>query len=324
MKLPRLTKAAPRSCGALAADSLSGASPLRATRGEGAAHTIGDEDVAATEGAIHFRTIAMKQIFFLGILALALLTRSVHAADFPVQGFGSSGNPGDRVFVELTYNYGTSFAVIAEDLQFEWQFANMTFVPAASTIDVSGTPQDLVQYATALGTFAQAHQGAVLVNPNAPGSTPDLKGYALSFYTADGTPHVRTGLVRLRLAFDILFAAPQGTNRVSFTPGNVLVDEFENEFRYPTALQNLSVVVPAVGIEFAGAPGLSGGQFRIDFRVTNFRPGLGFLLQRKSDLRDPWTTDSGAILSVVVPDTVFRYVTPTSNAPRGFYRVVMQ
>lgn len=258
-------------------------------------------------------------------LALALLAPRVQAADFPVQGFSASGNPGDRVFVELTYNYGTRFAVIAEDLQFEWQFVNMTFVPGASTIDVSGTPQDLLQYATTLGTFAQAHQGAVLTNLNAPGSTPDFKGYTLSFYTADGTPHVRNGIVRLRLAFDILFAAPQGTTKVSFTSGNVLVDEFENEFLYPVALQNLSVRVPAVKIEFASKPILVGNQFQVDFRVTNFVAGMTFLLQKKSDLRDPsWVTDASASVSVVTPNSVFRFTTPTSNAPKSFYRVGLQ
>lgn len=267
----------------------------------------------------------MKTMMFLRwMFASVLLASSIHAADFPVQGFGASGNPGTRVFVELTYNYGAHFGVIAEDLQFEYQFANMTFVPAASTIDVSGAPQDLLQYATALGQFAQIHQGAVLVNLNVPGSTPAFKGYALSFYTADGMPHVRSGIVRLRLAFDILSAAPLGINKVSFTPGNVLVDEAETEFRYPIALQNLSVAVPTVKIEFANNPTLTGNQFQTNFRVTNFRSGMSFLIQKKFDLSAQWTTDTSASLSVVVPDSIFRFITPTGNAPKTFYRVVMQ
>ncbi len=263
-------------------------------------------------------------MFSLVILALAVCASSLHAIDFPVQGTGASGRPGDRVYVELIYNYGASFGVIAEDLQFEYQFANMTFVPAASTIDVFGN-QNLLQYATTLGQFALAHQGSVLVNLNAPGSTPDLKGYALSFFTADGIPQVRSGIVRLVLAFDILAAAPLGVNRVSFTSGNLLVDQAETELRYPTALQNLNVTVTDVKIEFAGAPTLTSNQFRTDFRVTNFRAGMSFLLQKKSDLRDvAWATDSGASLSVLVANSVFRFTNPTGGGSKGFYRVIQQ
>jgi|GEM_PF-1771794 len=263
--------------------------------------------------------------FFRLILALGLFASSVLGADFPVQGTGATGQPGERVFIELTYDYGARFGVIVEDLQFEYQFASMTFVPAASTINVSGAPQNLLQYADSLKQFAQAHQGDVLVNTNVQGSTPDFKGYALSFYTADGTPHVRSGLVRLRLAFDILPAAPLVANKVSFTDRNTLVDEAENEFRYPTALQNLNVTVAApVRIEFLGNPTVNNNQFRIDFRVTNFRPGMSFLLQKKSNLSGtPWATDSQASVTVVVPDSVFRFTTPTGSAPKGFYRVIL-
>jgi hypothetical protein len=105
----------------------------------------------------------------------------------------------------------------------------------------------------------------------------------------------------------------------------LLVDETETEFRYPTALHTLNVTVTDVKIEFIGIPTLVGGQFQTDFRVTNFRPGMTIRLEKKSDLRaTSWAVDSGASLSVLAPDSVFRFTTPTASALRSFYRVVGQ
>lgn len=188
----------------------------------------------------------MKKLWFAGGLLLALCGSGVQATEFPVSGTDASGNPGERVFVDLTYEYGASFGVIAEDLQFEYRFAGMTFKPEASTLDVFGAPQSLNDYADALRTFAQAHSGSVLVNLDPIASRADYKGYALSFYTADGTPQLRSGPVHLRVAFDILATAPHGRYEVSFGSANLLADEAGNEFGYPSALQQLGVTVTAV------------------------------------------------------------------------------
>lgn len=187
-----------------------------------------------------------KWKLLVGGLVLALAGSGVQAQVFPVQGTGASGHAGDRVFVNLVYDYGASFRAVAEDLQFEYQFAGMTFVPDASLIDVFGAPQNLLQFADNLRAFAQAHQGNVLVNLNPAASGPDYKGYALSFFTADGMPQLRSGQVHLNVAFDILANALPGQYKVSFTDKNVLVDDLGNEFGYPVALQNLSVTVTAV------------------------------------------------------------------------------
>ena len=55
----------------------------------------------------------------LGLLMLLVLS-SARADDFPVTGSGASGRPGDRVYVNLTYNYGASFSAIAEDLDIQY------------------------------------------------------------------------------------------------------------------------------------------------------------------------------------------------------------
>ena len=183
-----------------------------------------------------------------GSLVLALFGSSVQAEEFPVHGTGASGHAGDRVFVDLIYDYGLSFGAIAEDLQFEYQFAGMTFMPDASTIDVFGAPQNLFDYAASLRQFALLHSGNVLVNFDPITARPDYKGYALSFFTADGTPQVRSGPIHLNVAFDILAAAQPGSYEVSFTDKNVLVDESGTEFTYPSALQHLSVTVTASAV----------------------------------------------------------------------------
>lgn len=190
----------------------------------------------------------MKKLLFAGGLLLALWGSGVQAAEFPVSGMDAHGKPGDRVFVDLTYDYGPGFGVIAEDLQFEYQFAGMTFKPEASTIDVFGTPQNLLDYATTLRTFAQAHSGNVLVNLDPITSRADYKGYALSFYTADGAPQPRSSKVNLLAAFDILAGAVPGRYEVSFGSANLLADEAGNEFTYPGALQQLGVTVTVTAV----------------------------------------------------------------------------
>lgn len=186
-----------------------------------------------------------RKFLMVGALFLALTAGRGQAQVFPIQGSGAQGHPGEQVFVRLVYEYGASFSVIADDLQFEYQFAGITFNPDASMIDVSGSPQSLTQFADSLRTFAQLHQGNLLVNLNPSTALPGYKGYALSFFTSDGSPHVRSGQVHLDVAFDILPSAAPGSYAVSFTGNSALADADGNEFTYPVALQNLAVTVTA-------------------------------------------------------------------------------
>lgn len=212
-------------------------------------------------------------VWMAGGVVLSLLGTGVLAGEFPVAGSSASGRPGDRVFVELVYAYdnydgqGTAFGAIAEDFQFEYQFAGMTFIPEQSTIDAFGSAQSLPNYTAALALFADGHGGSVWVNPDASASGPDYKGYALSFIT-DGTPQMRSGQVQLRVAFDILPAALPGRYAVSFTDLNLLVDENGVAFSYPAALQQLSVtVVPEPQIAWMLLPGLACVGWRARRRV---------------------------------------------------------
>ena len=182
-------------------------------------------------------------VAFLGS-SMLLAASSIRAADFPVTGSGASGHPGDRVYIELTYNYGASFSAIAEDLNLQYQAAGLSMVAADSTINILGN-QTLAQYATSLQIFAQAHSGGVLVNLN-PTLGAGLKGYALSFYAADGTGHDRSGTVHLKVAFDILNTATPGSNYTVSFANSVLVNMAGDEFPYPAALQNLKLNVAAV------------------------------------------------------------------------------
>lgn len=186
-----------------------------------------------------------KKLCLMATLCLAFTAGPGHSQEFPVQGISASGLPGEQVFVRLVYDYGGSFSVIAEDLQFEYQASAMTFNPDASTINVAGNQRTLTQFTDTLRTFAQQHQGNLLVNLNPTVSLAGYKGYAMSFYTADGIAHTRSGPAQLDIAFDILPDATEGSYPVSFTTNNVLADADGNEFKYPAALQNLSVTVMA-------------------------------------------------------------------------------
>ena len=195
-----------------------------------------------------------KKLWWAGALSLAMSAGSALAEGPAIQGKSASGQPGERVFVEAVYDYGAGFGVIAEDLQFEYQFDGMTFNPTASTMGA----QSMAAYVSSLREFAGLHLGSVLENMGAPGSSERFKGYALSFQVPDGASQLRSGKIHLNLAFDILSAALPGARKVSFTDGNVLVDADVNEFSYPQAMQQLSVtIVPEPQIAWLLLPGLA-------------------------------------------------------------------
>ena len=158
-------------------------------------------------------------------LALAIFG-TAQAQEFPVTGKGASGKAGDRVLVELTYDYGPSFKVVAEDFAFIYDNAALLYVPGASTIDLYAPIKTLPQHVGILG-------GGALDNlmPNE---------YRLSYSSVTG--QVRSGLVHIAAAFDILPGAAPGDYRVSFS-GNL--SDGDNEFSYSPDLQNLNINVAA-------------------------------------------------------------------------------
>lgn len=236
----------------------------------------------------------MKPFIALGGLALAIWAGAAQAGDFPISGSGATGHAGDRVFVSLVYDYDVGFGVMAEDLQFEYQFASMTFVPDASTIDVFGVTQNLVQYEASLQQFARDHQGDATANLDAVGSAPDFRGYALSFYTGDGATQGRIGLVHLHVAFDILATAAPGVSQVSFTDVNGLFDGYGNGFTYPAELQHLSVTVTAVPEPHIGWMLLAGigliGCHRLRRSSPFGTPAAGSMRRRMAAGSDEWNS----------------------------------
>lgn len=198
----------------------------------------------------------MNKAFASTACLLVMWACSAHAQEFPVQGSNVSGKQGDTVWLSLTYDYGASFAAIAEDIQFEYQFAGISFNADDSSIGPAGAEQPLPAYIAALRTLAQAHQGGVLVNPTMPAAAPEYMGWALSFQVADGA-HERSGKVNFKLAFDILPTALPGPYRVSFTERNLIADADGNEYGYPESLRNLTVTaVPEPDVAWLLPPGL--------------------------------------------------------------------
>jgi len=180
----------------------------------------------------------------LGTLVVVLLCSSQVQA-LAVRGSSATGSPGDRVFVDVTYDYGAGLDVIVEDLMIQHPAQGLSLVPDASTINLFGTQRNLREYAALLQQFAHAHLGDALENTD-PTLGAGLKGYALSFFTADGTGHSRSGLVHLQVAFDIAGDAPAVNFGVSFV-NSLLVNVAGDEYDYAADLRGLSVTVQSRG-----------------------------------------------------------------------------
>lgn len=189
------------------------------------------------------------------ILVLGFLSAAVgYAQEFPIHGSNASGRAGERVFLELTYDYGASFQDVVEDLALDYPSQVLTFRPDASIIDMFNTSRTLIQHAAVLLAFAQANGGNVVANAIPLGLPDGIGGYRLSFYTT-GAAQLRSGVVRLQAAFDIHPNAAPGDYKVSFGADNVLVDTNGSEFSYPADLQNLQISVLATAVP--EAPGLT-------------------------------------------------------------------
>ncbi len=181
---------------------------------------------------------AMKTVRFglLGLL-LGLATAYAQAEEFPVTGNGASGRPGDQVSLKLIYDYGLSFLVYTEDLVIEYPNV-LHLVQTASSIDVFGSPMNLVDYVKMLPENREANDYISLTQPGT------HRVYRLSFSPLSD-PQTRNGLVHLNVAFDVLSAAAPGQYVVSFQE-STLSDPNLVEYSYPAAVQSLNVTVLAV------------------------------------------------------------------------------
>jgi hypothetical protein len=188
------------------------------------------------------------------VASLALFAASaVHAQNIlPVQGTGATGAPGDRVFVSLTYDYGTGFEAIAEDLQFEYDSTVLSFLFPDSTVVRGGVSQSLADHIADLNVIARAGDSSASFNL-APSTLPlGRGGFRLAFTQPDlfGFPgDIRTGQVVFNAAFEIAAAAQDGPSLVSFS--NSTLTDFQSvtfefiEYGYPSALRNVQVTVQA-------------------------------------------------------------------------------
>lgn len=203
-----------------------------------------------------------KSMWIAGSALMALLVNGVQAQDFPVTGTGAGGHAGATVFVKLDYDYGAGLGIVAEDLQFAYQSPGIMFDRAASTIGpLGGSSQPFANYVASLQSYAIAHSGSLAENLNPGGLPPGYgSGYALSFQVPTGAD-VRTGIVELKLAFDIAPSALPGSSYdVSFAPPELVngLATDTAEFTYPVAMQHLAVqVVPEPEVAWMLLPGLA-------------------------------------------------------------------
>ena len=194
------------------------------------------------------------KLLMTSVVSLALFAANlVHAQDpFSITATGATGAPGDRVFVTLTYDYGTGVEVIAENFDFSYDSPELSFVFDDSTIVHDGGLQSLAGHIEALELIAAPSRGLASFNL-APNTLPAGKGgFQLAFTQPDffGFPgHVRTGQVVFNAAFDIAATAPDGDYFVSF--GSSKLTDFQSqtfdviEYGYPAALNNVQVTVQA-------------------------------------------------------------------------------
>ena len=78
--------------------------------------------------------------------------------------------------------------------------------------------------------------------------------------------------------------------------------------------------LPAVTIQFTGAPTHAAGQVQALFNVGNYRVGTPFKVLTAADPAGTWTTDTLATVQTVVSNTQFR-LTTTNAGSRAYYRI---
>ncbi len=83
----------------------------------------------------------------------------------------------------------------------------------------------------------------------------------------------------------------------------------------------LSAGAPLPVLQLASKPVVASGQVQVDFTVSNYRAGITFQLYKAASPDSAWSVDSTATLQTLVPNSQFRFSTPTAGATRSFYRV---
>jgi hypothetical protein len=192
--------------------------------------------------------------YFAVLMTLFTIGSAWAVEEFPVQGTEASGRPGDRVFLNLVFDYGPTFAVEVEDLKINYAHPALRFVRDASRIDLLGAEVSLGQYVQALASFASQNGGVAFDDQDQTLQRSDRKGYALSFFTIH-RPHVRAGQVQLRAAFDILPEALPGRYEVEIF-GTVMDASECCDYALPS-LGVTVLAVPEPGLALLLLPGLA-------------------------------------------------------------------
>lgn len=161
------------------------------------------------------------------------------AAEPQITGNGGAGSPGGQAVVGVVVDFGTSFDMASQDIKFQYDLGVLDFVAASSSVQVGGTLHTWASFVDQL----RLSGGLVMENANDAAVEIGQKGYALSY----AGEILRSGEMRLQLAFGILPGAASGPTQVTFK-GSAVANAMEEEFAFPDALQSpgLTVQVTAV------------------------------------------------------------------------------
>jgi hypothetical protein len=86
-------------------------------------------------------------------------------------------------------------------------------------------------------------------------------------------------------------------------------------------LLQVTAVAPAPVVRWVTQPVLSAGSVQAEFEVTGYVSGLTFQLWKATSPTGGWSQDTGATLTVLVPNARYRFTTSTGAAGAQFYRV---
>lgn len=74
-------------------------------------------------------------------------------------------------------------------------------------------------------------------------------------------------------------------------------------------------------LQLVSKPNISAGQVQVDFTANNYRAGMTFQLWKAGSPTGTWTQDTSATLTVLVPNSKFRFATAQGTATKMFYKV---
>jgi hypothetical protein len=72
---------------------------------------------------------------------------------------------------------------------------------------------------------------------------------------------------------------------------------------------------------FSKVPAVQAGQVQLEFQVANYRSGLLLRLMRAPAATGPWSVDTQGVLTTVVPNSTFRFTTPTNGSASAWFRL---